>query len=356
MDINDIQNKVNSLVSNVENFSANHASKMQALENKLDNVYTMFNRPTSMYNEKDIYTSNIEDFIRKGNLDNLHVKSLTSAAQEGGEFIFPQFNSNIIANLAQDSVMRNLANVQTISSNALEVLLQKGEVAGGWIKEVAAREETAAAKIERKIIPTHELYAQPKATQRLLEDAEINIEKWLMEQIIATFSNLENASFINGDGSNCPKGILAYDGGKIKHVEATEKLKVTISDLFNLINCLDEQYLKGACFLMHRTTLSTLQNLQDNNGRFIWQPALEKARLDNLFGIPVACCSHMPKIGENAKAVILANFKQGYTIVDRKSATLMRDPYTEKPFVKFYVNKRVGGDVVDFGAIKILTV
>ena len=36
------------------------------------------------------------------------------------------------------------------------------------------------------------------------------------------------------------------------------------------------------------------------------------------------------------------------------AASILRDPYTNKPFVMFYVTRRVGGGVLDPNAIKVL--
>lgn len=107
---------------------------------------------------------------------------------------------------------------------------------------------------------------------------------------------------------------------------------------------------------MNRSTLSNIQKIQDTNGRFIWQPSISESTPETLFGIPVVCCSEMPNIMIDACPVAIADFKAAYKIVDRSGISIMRDPYTEKPFVKFYSVKRVGGDVVDANAIKLLKI
>ena len=45
---------------------------------------------------------------------------------------------------------------------------------------------------------------------------------------------------------------------------------------------------------------------------------------------------------------------RGYLIVDRAGVTVLRDPYSAKPYVLFYTTKRVGGGVQDYDAIKLL--
>lgn len=352
MEFKMLENKLSNISDAITEFNSKSIMKIQNIENKVNNMQLFASRPDGI--SCDNNSENLKDYISKGYVKELEKKGLTSEQSEGAELVMPQFSRNIIARLCELSVMRRIANVQTISSNAMEVIIQNGKFAGGWVKEQGARNETEAAKFERKTINAHELYAQPKASQRLLDDTEVDVQKWLMDQIVSTFIELEDASFINGDGENCPKGILKYGADKITQVEVKKKKEIAILDLLNLINSLDEAYLANACFIMHRKTLASIQNLQDNNGRFIWQPALSTSKLDSLFGIPVLCSSHMPMMEETNLAVALGDFKSAYTIVDKKNIALMRDPYTEKPFVKFYATKRVGGDVVNVNAIKLL--
>jgi HK97 family phage major capsid protein len=201
----------------------------------------------------------------------------------------------------------------------------------------------------------HEIYAQPKATQKLLDDSFVNIEEWISSQLVQAFSRSENHAFINGDGVNKPKGILSY-GPEIQRIESEEDDFVTFNDLLNLINSLDDDFQKNASFLMNRRTLATIQKIQDRDGRFIWQPSMSDKAPSTLLGVPVICCSDMPIIEAGKSVVALADFKQAYKIVDRHGISIMKDPYTEKPFTKFYATKRVGGDVVNYNAIKLLSI
>ncbi|MCF8462421.1 MAG: phage major capsid protein [Rickettsiaceae bacterium] len=330
--------------------------KMNNLERALGELQVNLHRPESMYDE-NYNDYGLSDYIRKGKFDQIETKALSSLQEEGGGAIFPSINKKIVEILSEHSVIRKLASVQNISSNSLEILVQKDEFTSGWVQEKAEDiKETDSAKLERKIILAHELYAQPKASQRLLDDAAVNIDSWIATQISNSFISLENHSFLHGNGEIMPKGFLTYNQEKIKHVKVEEEKNIQIDDLLKLINSLSEKYLANATFLMHRNTLSKIQNLRDNNGRFIWNPSEKGPQFDRLFGIPLMCCDQMPKLDDenSGKYVVLADFKAAYTIVDRQDVRLMRDPYTEKPFVKFYSTKRVGGDMVNFKAMSIL--
>jgi HK97 family phage major capsid protein len=218
------------------------------------------------------------------------------------------------------------------------------------LDEEGARDETSTPKLTTLKIPVHELYAQPKATQKLMDDSAINIEDWLTQRLADSFAASENEAFIIGDGDKKPFGLLANN--KVKVLGSKEKVP-TAEFLLSMINELPEEFLAGATFLMNRTTLAMIQSLCDQTGRFIWQQSLSDSLKQTIFGVPVICTPHMPVIKEGAPAIVLGDINAAYKIVDRSDAKLMRDPYTEKPFVKFYATKRVGGGVVNPNAIRI---
>lgn len=324
------------------------------VEKSLDNIETMLARP-------DISTTSIMDtkfahFLRTGTID-LESKALTSLTdQDGGFMMRPELADRIAAGIKAKSPIRQLASVETISSNALDVLIERSKFVCNWVADAEARADTDNATLAQKRITVHELYAQPKATQRLLDDSAINIENWISERLEDSFARVENASFISGNGTNKPKGILNYDNDVISRVNVTTEGEINVGDIQRLIGSLDEYYLPNATFLMHRTTLAAIQELEDDNGRFLWQPSIAEKAPGTLFGIPVVCSSDMPDFQGANLGIILADFKAGYKIVDKVGIHSLRDQYTEKPFVKFYTVKRVGGDVVDSNAIKILKI
>lgn len=297
---------------------------------------------------------NIDSLKEEISDNSLEFKSFASdEADKGQVLISPEKYNRILENLKKRSLIRKLASNITVSSNYLELIIQEGGFDSGWVSEKGARDETNTPDLKRKHIAVNEIYAQPKATQRLINDESVNFEEWLSNQLSESFARIENAAFINGDGINKPKGILNYDD-EIELVEIGEAGNIGINDLLNLINSLDDVYQEDACFIMNRRTLAAIQGIRDEAGRLIWQSSLSDKMADSLFGFPVYCSSEMPNLAEDNKSIIFGDFSKGYKIVDRQGISIMKDPFTEKPFVKFYATKRVGGDVVDFNSFKIL--
>ncbi len=344
----------NLIEENSNNFNYHEKSnslKINMLETKIDNILSFLSRPDLGVSQDIEYKTAFNNYIRKGTEIELIKKSLGTSAEEGGVLIVPTLYQKIISGINARSPMRQLASIETISTNSLDIVIEDGKFVSGWIGDSESREVTDTPKLQHHKILTHELYAQPKASQTLIDDSAIQIENWLIERLQDSFVALENEAFINGSGDKKPKGILSPDHNNIQKLNAGKQ--VTTEMLLDLINLLDEEYLANATFLMNRVTLSNIQKLKDENGRFIWQQSLTEKLQQTIFGIPVICCSNMPTIANNSLSIALGDFKAAYKIVDRSGINIMRDPYTDKPFVKFYAVKRVGGDVVNQAAIKL---
>jgi len=330
-----------------------YLDQINELQEKVHNLQNILERPTGVNIENQEQKTAFVNYVRKGEDSSLIQKSTlnSSNSEAGGVLILQTLHDGIITEINARSPMRQLASIETISTNALDIISEDGKFNSGWIGEIETREETKAAKLKQQRIFVHELYAQPKASQALLDDASIRVENWLSERLRDSFVKMENDAFINGDGVKKPKGILSPDHDKIEKIKMGNK--ITADSLLDFINSLKEEYLANATLLMNRITLSEVQKLKDNQGRFIWQTSLSDSFKQTIFGVPLVCVSDMKPVGKDVAAIAIGDFKAGYKIVDRSGINIMRDPYTEKPFVKFYAVKRVGGDVVNQEAIKI---
>jgi HK97 family phage major capsid protein len=302
------------------------------------------------------------NYLRKGvegDLCNLETKALSASSDpDGGYLVSPQISDMIIKTVFETSPMRKIANVEVISSDSLEILEDKTEAVAGWTTESGAISDTDTPTLAKKSIPVHELYAQPKATQKLIDDSAIDIEAWLAEKISSIFSKKENTAFVSGDGVGKPRGILTYtagtDWGEIEQVASGSSAAVTADKIIELYYSLKEDYAINASFLMNRATIEDVRQLKDTTNQYLWNPGLAVGAPDTLMGVPVNQAADMPVPAADSLSVAVGDFKAAYQIVDRTGVRVLRDPFTDKPFVKFYSTKRVGGDVVNFEAIKLM--
>jgi HK97 family phage major capsid protein len=309
-----------------------------------------------------------EAYLRSGDDDGLRGLHLegkalnTAVASDGGYLVDPETAATIASVLASTASIRAIANVVNVEATSYDVLVDHGEVGTGWATETSSVTETATPSIERISIPLHELSALPKASQRLLDDAAFDIETWLAGRIADKFARAEADAFINGDGVDKPTGFLTHPvvandswaWGALGYVASGVSGDFDADTIIDLVYALDAEYRAGASFVMNSKTAGAVRKMKDLDGRFLWSDGLAAGEPARLMGYPVLIAEDMPDIGADATPLAFGNFAQGYTVAERPDTRILRDPFSAKPHVLFYATKRVGGDVSDFAAIKLM--
>src|SRR5919112_946586 len=308
-------------------------------------------------------------YIRSGEasgLKRLEEKALSAGSGPDGGYLVPEVvEHEVLRRLAVVSPIRAISSVRVISGGQYKRAFSTTGPATGWVGETAARPQTASPGLSELSFPAMELYAMPAATQTLLDDAVVDIDRWIAEEVEAAFAEQEGAAFVNGDGISKPKGFLASDivkddswaWGKLGAVHAGGAAFPAASPsdvLVELIYALKAGYRQNASFVMNRKTQSAIRRFKDDNGGYLWSPPASIGQAATLMGFPVVEAEDMPDIALNACAIAFGGFKRGYLIVDRAGMRMLRDPYSAKPYVLFYTTKRVGGGVQDYAAIKLL--
>lgn len=306
-------------------------------------------------------------YLRRGDesaVARFEAKSL-SIGGDAGFTAPPELDRMIEVRLRDASPMRGIAAVQTTSANVFKKPVATAFSGSNWVSETAARPETATPTLAVLDFPTAELYANLAATQALLEDAYINIEEWIAGEVEQAFSAQERLAFVDGDGSNKPKGFLRYTTvADASHAwDKIGYIATGVAGGFAAANPVDKlldlafapkaQFRQNARFVLNRKTLAAIRKLKDGAGNYIWQPS-EGGAGSTILGYPVTEIEEMPDIGTDKFAVAFGDFQRGYLIVDRAGVRVLRDPFSAKPYVLFYVTKRVGGGVQNFDAIKLL--
>lgn len=285
---------------------------------------------------------------------------------DGGYWIAPpQIDQQIRTRIFETSPMRAVCDVQAISTHEYKVPEDPNELSVGWVGETQSRPETTTPKVATKVITAHEVYAQPKVSRIMLEDSAINTEAWLSGKVGDKIGRFTNTSFLFGTGVAQSRGMLTYpagsngDGsnkwGEIEQIISGVAGTFGYDSLIRLITSLKDPYQSGASFLVRRQSVADIMTLKDGGGRYIFQPILNGAFNNTpLFGYPLNYASDMQATGTTGNLLMaFGDFKRGYMIVDRIGISTLRDELTAKPFVLFYTRMRVGGDVVDYDAIKI---
>lgn len=310
----------------------------------------------------------VDGYLRQGR--EIEVKSLNGAVPSEGGYAVPQeIDARIAVELKRISPIRQLAQVVQVGSAGYRKLIATGGTASGWVSETAPRPGTDTPEFAEIAPPSGELYANPAASQAMLDDAAFDLEGWLAAEIGQEFARAEGAAFINGNGTNRPRGFLsapqslAGDAvrpfGTLQYLgsgNAADLGEDPEDRLIDLVHMLQGGHRQGASWVMNSTTLAAVRKLRTSDGAFLWQPGLVDGQPDRLLGYPVMEAEDMPDIAAGACPIAFGNFKAGYLIAERSATTILRDPYTNKPFVHFYATKRVGGQVLDSAAIKLLRI
>jgi len=320
----------------------------EALDGKLDEYKTYGNLYREFLRMPDI------KLITPDNLKALEV----GIDPFGGYTVTPVMMNRIVKRLYEMDPIRQLATVESITTGAAEWIVDWGDAESGWEGETETGAKTGTPEFYKKRIPIHTMYAKPKATQTVIEDSGINIENWLADKVTNRFNRREGVAFVQGAGTNTPRGFLTYpDGtnfGQIERVGMLHATQVTADGYIKVKYSLIEQYLNRGTWLMNRLTVADTMYLKTGAGEYIWKPGLSEEKFSSILGLPVRMSTSMPLTGTAANlAVALADWAEAYTIVDRLGITVQRDPYTSKPYVEYYTRKRLGADVMGFQAIKL---
>lgn len=370
----DVKSALTGFLGDFKSFQDDIKMKLQQTEERL----TMLDRKSMISGRPALATAQaaeaphqkaFEAYVRSGDDDALRGLELegkamsTAVSGDGGYLVDPVTSDTIRSKLVSTASIRAVANVVTVEATAYDVLIDHGELGSGWVTETGPVSESGTPTIDRISIPLFELSAMPKASQRLLDDSAFDIDGWLATKIADRFARAEAAAFISGDGVDKPRGVLdhtispeaTWSWGKLGYIASGIDGDFASADVIvELVYALGAEYRANGAFVMNSKTAGTVRRLKDNDGRFLWSDGLAAGEPARLLGYPVVICEDMPDIATGAYAIAFGDFNSGYTVAERPDVRVLRDPFSAKPNVLFYATKRVGGDVSDFAAIKLL--
>lgn len=386
--IDDVQHTQDTIINSTDS----QMSENRVLELKLEALGQVMNQTQSRLGELELVSKRPElahqhasaphshasqhykmaflNYVRKGqdlDLQSLEQKALSVHHDPDGGYLVPDAMGQVLAHSMETATsFRSLARVMTISTDAVEILLDRDDADAGWVSETDERDETKTPELAKLRIAVHEMYAKPRATQKLLDDARIDVESWLVQKVTEKMASIENLAFLYGDGRNQPRGILNYPSTKAGNLQWGH-IETFVSGmpgalkspeaLFSMFYAMKSEYRPNACWMMSRASLDLLRRMQDPaSGHYLWQPQLSLGQPSTLMGHPVVLLDQLPNpsADETKPVILFANLQAGYQIVDRAGIRVLRDPYSAKPYVEFYTTRRVGGDVINAEAIKAL--
>jgi HK97 family phage major capsid protein len=374
--IEEMQKKVNRPLNDSEVKAASDlAEETKGFNLSMRAEYQMRGKPVPSEVSTDEYKAYKSAFLKMAvgtpveSLESAERKALQAGSDPDGGYMLPHATAGrTVKKLFEQSTMRQIASVQTISSNKIEGMTDLDEADAGWVSELGTRSDTTTPQIGKWEIEAHEMYAMPKASQRILDDAASDVEGWLADKVADKFGRVEGAAFTTGTGVGQPRGLFAYTTaatdddsrawGQFEHVVtgASADFHTTKADpLQTLIGAFKPQYLQNASFLMTRGVRTAIRKMKEaTSDRYLWEPSLQAGQPDRLLGYQARVDQYVPAMAANSLSLALGDFREAYQIVDRLGIRTLRDPYTAKPYVVFYSTKRTGGGAVNFDAVKFL--
>lgn len=345
-------------------------TELDALKSELEKELAGIKRPGGNVDKAvSEHKAAFMQFVRKGKddgLGELQAKALQTTVEADGGYAVPEELDRAILDLLRDeSPMRQVCSQITVSTPDYKKLVNLGGAGSGWVGETAARPATGTPTLAQIAAVMGEIYANPQATQTSLDDMFFDAEAWLNAEVAREFSEQEGLAFLTGNGTNKPKGLLAYTMaltaddvrafGTIQNVKSGTAGDFDADDLVKLVYTLRKGHRAGASWMLPNMTLFKIRTMKDLEGNYIWRPGIEAGQPSSLLGYGVTENEDMPAVAADANAVLFGDFRRAYTIVDRIGTRVLRDPYTNKPNVGFYTTKRVGGMLTDSNAVKVLT-
>lgn len=320
---------------------------------------------TELY-AKFFRTGEGENEVKAAQRSGVRAAMSEGSSADGGLLTPVEWDRSITGRLKLISPIRQNATVQSISKVGFTKLFTDRAVGSGWVGETASRPATSTPQFTALAFSLGEIYANAAASQDLLDDSEINLDQWLVGEIDTEFDRQEGIAFLSGDGVNKPFGLLTHvtgganaarhPWGAIQTTPSGAVGGIASDNLVTLQYALPAAYTPNAKFYMNRNSLGAIRKLKDGQGNYLWQPSFQAGVPATLGGYPVIDLPDMPAVATGNIAALFGDMAETYLVIDRMGTRVLRDPYSNKPYVCFYCTKRVGGGVVNPDAMKAMVI
>ena len=350
----------------VANFTK-EIERMQSMENMEREMAKSMSEPLTSQpmqaennNDKPKKTGRASNEYKEGVLQALrsNFRQVSNVLQEGvdaaGGYLVPdEYDKRLIDGLTSENIMRSLGTTITTSGEH-KINIAGNKPAASWIEE-GGELSFGDATFDQILLDAHKLHVAIKITDELLYDNAFNLESYIIDQFAKALSNAEEDAFLNGDGVGKPLGIFAETGGGQVAVTTNTQSSITGDELINLVYALKRPYRKNAKFIMNDQTIALLRKLKDNNGAYLWQPAVQAGEPDRLYGYPVYTSEYVPAVAAGKPVIAFGDFSY-YNIGDRgvRSFDQLRELFAGNGMVGFLAKERVDGKLVLPEAVQIL--
>ena len=316
------------------------------------------------------YEKDFHNYLKTGNALNLRANGSEGTPANGGYVCPDGIDKRVVELLTPRSTIRRNATIIQAAGKNYQRPYKKTGITSGWIGETGTRPATDAQEYDVITATVGELYAFPQYTQNFLADTWYNFEEGFARDLAITFSDKEETAFITGDGSNKPKGILGSTTtfstdddtqrawNELQKVKTGSATGITLNSLYAIKDSLNYAYRANAKWYMSTSTYTALQQaLVDGTQHGIFGRGDVSLNMpETLLGYPIEIDDYIPAVAAGSYPIIFGDMRQGYAILERPGIGVLRDMYSNKPYIGLYTIKRVGGLIQDYRALKVLSV
>ena len=279
-------------------------------------------------------------------------KQISNVLQEGvdadGGYLVPEeYDSRLIQMLEEENIMRKLS-TRITTSGEHKINIAATKPAAAWIEEGAAL-TFGDATFSQILLDAHKLHVAIKVTEELLFDNSFGLENYIIDQFGKALANAEEDAFLNGTGVGQPLGLFADKGGG---TVANAVTALTTDAAIGLVYALKRPYRKNASFIINDQLIAQLRTLKDNNGAYMWQPALTAGEPDKFLGYDVYTSQYAP-----SNAIAFGDYKY-YNIGDRgtRSFKQLNELFAGNGMIGYVAKERVDGKLILPEAVQILKI
>lgn len=328
--------------------------QMEAIENELNKPVNtpIVTKPVTVNGKEK--TGRASDEYKAGMLMALRTnfKQISNVLQEGvdadGGYLVPEeYDSRLIQTLEEENIMRKLS-TRITTSGEHKINIAATKPAAAWIEEGAAL-TFGDATFSQILLDAHKLHVAIKVTEELLFDNSFGLENYIIDQFGKALANAEEDAFLNGTGVGQPLGLFADKGGG---TVANTVTALTTDAAIGLVYALKRPYRKNASFIINDQLIAQLRTLKDNNGAYMWQPALTAGEPDKFLGYDVYTSQYAP-----SNAIAFGDYKY-YNIGDRgtRSFKQLNELFAGNGMIGYVAKERVDGKLILPEAVQILKI
>lgn len=276
---------------------------------------------------------------------------LVGTDASGGYSVPNQWYSQFQETRKEANIMRQLATIISSKSGTMRIVKEDTEGVAAWYDEnasIAVAQETItyvdflAYKMGRIITVSNEL----------LHDSMFNISAYLMRKLARSMGVLEEAAFVNGDGTY-PEGIFNAATSGVTSASATA---ITADELITLYHSVSEEYRRDGVWLMKDSTVKLIRQLKTGDQQYLWQPGLQAGQPDKILGKTMYTSSNAPAATAALKSVLFG-YTKGFWIVDRVGLAMQRldELYAVNDLIGFKGTARTDSGLVDTSSVRVIT-